>query len=403
MGLKFAKFVIILQNWIVGNQQPTVAKSSLPFLPQDSVKIRKTNGNRQKIGEGSFANVYKGSQLGEQRAVKVFRENAITIEQAQEEFEMLSSLTHPNIVCVHGMWRDPHKGRNALAIVMELCDCSLRKYIREHFVRGISTTHSLDILHDITTGMIYLHSQNIIHGDLRAPNVLVNEVHDRITAKLAGFGAAHFSGPTKFIKETDVFCFGSLAIELACGKFPEPAAKVQAMDGKIVKTYTEIERRAKYLRKMKPAEHMYTDPIVEQCMADRPEERRSFVDLKIIIEDLQQKYQSENQLDEEWSECQQFSQETEVPTLHEKENGIIHLPEQTSEREINRFLRESTEVKAQYENSQEEQNVNPRENRKEIAHLKEMLMEREVSEPVHSFIIVCVTLILLASPYSQSS
>ena len=65
--------------------------------------------------------------------------------------------------------------------------------------------------------------------------------------------------------------------------------------------------------------------------------------------------------------------------------------------------RESTEVKAQYENSQEEQNVNPQENRKEIAHLKEMLMEREVSEPVHSFIIVCVTLILLASPYSQSS
>ena len=36
---------------------------------------------------------------------------------------------------------------------------------------------------------------------------------------------------------------------------------------------------------------MYTDLIVAKCMADRPEERGSFLDLQLIIEAFQKKMQ----------------------------------------------------------------------------------------------------------------
>ena len=74
----------------------------------------------------------------------------------------------------------------------------------------------------------------------------------------------------------DVFCFGPLAIELACMEFPKPAVKVERKKGQVVKQRNEIERREKYLKKIDFSERMYTDLIVAQCMADKPEERGSF-------------------------------------------------------------------------------------------------------------------------------
>ena len=90
--------------------------------------------------------------------------------------------------------------------------------------------------------------------------------------------------------------------------------------------------------------------------------------------------------------------------LYKEAVHIYHLSHECFHKtlsQLSQFLlkRELSEVKTQYEKAQEEE----QESQKDMVHLKEMLMEREVSEPVCSFIIVCVTLILLASPYSQSS
>jgi serine/threonine protein kinase len=302
---------------------------------------------REKIGEGAFAKVYVGVHHGKQVAVKVFKENAITIdsEQPKKEFEMLISLKHPNIVRLYGMWRDPHKGRNVLAIVMELCNCSLGKYIREHFgQRGISREKKLQILRGITNAMIYLHGQNVLHRHLNSSNVLVNQIQNRkdcdsITAKLTDVDIAQVLDPqsqvlyadliyeaslppevlhghehkgkmknlARLTAQVDVFCFGPIAIELACGEFPIPTAKVETRKGEVVQTYSEIERRNKYLMKIKPADRMFTDLIVEQCMADQPEERGSFLDLQVIIECFQRKY--EKRSDKELLEEKQFEME----------------------------------------------------------------------------------------------
>ena len=278
------------------------------------------------MGEGAFAIVFEGKYKGQPCAVKVFKGDVLKNE---DDLAYLCDLESPNIVKTHGLWFDPFKGRNALSIVMELCDTSLYNYIKSHKARGIQKSDKLKILHDVTNAMIYLHKEHIVHGDLRSPNILLVNTRSRgessdeqlqITAKVADFDLARHVDPSSLTHDTDnfadedylppeaideekfkerkhvrltfsvdVFCFGPLAIELACMEFPKPAVKVERKKGQVVKVRNEIERREKYLQKIDFSERMYTDLIVTQCIADRPEERGSFLDLQLIIEAFQKK------------------------------------------------------------------------------------------------------------------
>jgi serine/threonine protein kinase len=243
------------------------------FLDPKSVTIPENFKFRQgcKLGEGSYAKVYRARYEGSSCAVKIFKEGALKSEVHQkglDKKDIMSTCTlkHPNIVHIYGLWNDPHKGRDALAIVMELCDCSLHEYIKGHKAKGIPKETKLKILHDITNGMIYLHKdKGMVHGDLRSCNVLLlntkpsgNSADEQpLVAKLADFdltrcidpkSRVHYTtnfanedflppevfdeGNTKDRKQArltfsvDVFCFGPLAIELACMEYPKPTAQV---------------------------------------------------------------------------------------------------------------------------------------------------------------------------------
>ena len=285
-----------------------------------------------KVGEGSYAKVYRGMYQGKSCAVKVFKEGVLKSEvypKGLDKKGILSvcSLKNPNIVHIYGLWNDPHKGRDALSIAMELCDCSLHEYIKGHRARGIPQEIKLKILHDITNGMIYLHSsKGMVHGNLRSSNVLLqntkpsgNSANEQalLVAKLAdvdftqkidpksrvyytdNFADEDYFPPEVFIEgntierkracltfSVDVFCFGPLAIELACMEYPIPALRVVRKKKKLL-IVDEIERRKKHLDKCKFPDRMYTELIVRRCMAQNPEERGSFLELQSIIEGFQ--------------------------------------------------------------------------------------------------------------------
>ena len=296
----------------------------LEILPSDSVLLEKTAKNRKTtvtlLGTGSFATVYAGkysqssTKSWKECAVKVFNED-VKPENVQKECEIMNACMHPNVVSAFGMVVDlPCKGRQALALVMELCDHSLHKYIGQHHKKGAPREMTLQILLGITKAMVFLHSRNIIHGDLNSENVLVNEKDDVIIAKVADFGRAQrvdetygehitsninnadYLPPEVFMKKADnpkervritrkvdVFCFGPIVIELGCGEFPDPNAKTFAKKGKQIMR-NEIQRREKSLKKVKRSEREFVELIVQQCMADKPEERVSFSDLHLSIE-----------------------------------------------------------------------------------------------------------------------
>ena len=230
------------------------------------------------------------------------------------ELETLSKVQHPNIVQVYGMWCDPHKDRAAASIVMELCDESLYELIRKSKGKLLSKDKKFTILRDIARGMVYLHSQNIIHGDLRSNNVLLIHSEDTTTAKLADFDMARLLDSdkqrhltTKFTPEeylppevfahrehkdlktkralltpkVDVFCFGEVVLEMGCGTCPTPDKKYWSFGPEKM---TELQLRDKYLVQLKQSDKESLGVIIRKCLADDPDSRPTFTDILLDVE-----------------------------------------------------------------------------------------------------------------------
>ena len=255
--------------------------------------------------------------------MKVFKEDKVKKELSPDpggtsEVELLSKVQHTNIVKMYGMWLDPYKDRAAPSIVMELCDESLYDFIKRFKGKIVPKEKKLRILQDIARGMVYLHSQNIVHGDLRSSNVLLCHSMDQTVAKLADFDMArlldidtqhHFTvrftaeeylppevfdhnehkdqkkKRARLTPKVDVFCFGELVLEMGCGTYPTPTGKFQGQE-----LLTELQRREKHLAKLKQSDKESLGSIIQKCLADAPEGRLSFTEILQEIEGYLHRY-----------------------------------------------------------------------------------------------------------------
>ena len=102
----------------------------------------------------------------------------------EHEYEFMSSIKHPNIVQYLGLHRDVDTGLPAL--LMELMDDSLTHFV-ESCTQPIPYHIQLNICHDITVALSFLHSNNIVHRDLSSNNVLLI---GNVRAKVTDFGMA---------------------------------------------------------------------------------------------------------------------------------------------------------------------------------------------------------------------
>jgi serine/threonine protein kinase len=110
-----------------------------------------------------------------------------------EEIRILSTLRHPCICTIMGAVISE---RYEPILVMELAHFgSLHDLLHNDAV--LLESHMLvEILHDITSGLRFLHSADpaIIHGDLKSSNVLIDE---KFKAKVADFGCSYFHNSTE--------------------------------------------------------------------------------------------------------------------------------------------------------------------------------------------------------------
>ncbi|XP_074500978.1 cyclin-dependent kinase 16 isoform X2 [Sebastes fasciatus] len=147
-----------------------------------------------KLGEGTYATVYKGrSKLTDNlvalKEIRLEHEEGAPCT-AIREVSLLKDLKHANIVTLH----DIIHTQKSLTLVFEYLDKDLKQYLDD--CGNIIHVHNVNLfLFQLLRGLSYCHRRKVLHRDLKPQNLLINE---RGELKLADFGLARAKSiPTK--------------------------------------------------------------------------------------------------------------------------------------------------------------------------------------------------------------
>ncbi|KAI0295165.1 hypothetical protein B0F90DRAFT_1752414 [Multifurca ochricompacta] len=126
-----------------------------------------------KVGVGFFSDVYRGTWRGHTVAVKVLAETTPP-KIFVHEVEIWKRLCHPNVLELLGA--SSACGDPPWFLVSKYYPRgSLVKYLKGLSDAEGAKVDALRMIHEISKGMAYLHSESVLHGDLKAANVLVDE------------------------------------------------------------------------------------------------------------------------------------------------------------------------------------------------------------------------------------
>ncbi|KAF8466538.1 kinase-like domain-containing protein [Russula ochroleuca] len=131
---------------------------------------------KHKIGSGGFSNVYKAMFLGAAVALKELSA-ATSPKMLLNEVKVWERLRHPHVLQFLGAGVDEEPP----FLVMELM---LNGHVLD-FLNTKPTASRVTLVHQTALGLAYLHARGIIHGDLKATNVLIKADE---SAVLADFG-----------------------------------------------------------------------------------------------------------------------------------------------------------------------------------------------------------------------
>uniref|UniRef100_A0ACD5UZY5 Uncharacterized protein n=1 Tax=Avena sativa TaxID=4498 RepID=A0ACD5UZY5_AVESA len=188
----------------------------------DFPTLQEATGNfseKHKLGEGGFGTVYKGNlPHGQEIAVKKLIEGSTGqgLDQIRNEVLLLAQLQHRNLVRLQGFCLH----QNEMLLVYEyIKNGSLDNFLFVDSSRRntLNWDEQYNIILGIAKGIMYLHedsSVRIIHRDLKANNILLNDAMD---PKIADFGLARLQigGHTQTKTSRVVGTYGYMAPEYA--------------------------------------------------------------------------------------------------------------------------------------------------------------------------------------------
>ena len=301
------------------------------------------------------------------------KEHRLPIKRFKQECEFLSAVRHPNIIQYLGVYEDPTT--HLPTLLMELMDDNLTHYL-DRSIQPLAYQIQLNICHDISLALSFLHSNGIIHRDLSSNNVLM---FGNSRAKVTDFGMARLDGlnpkatrrtyttcpgsdvymPPETIKakpvyneKVDCFAFGVIVVQVVTRKFPEPGDRQKELHidhpgvqaGAIQVCVSEVERRKNHISLVDQNHQLL--PIALNCLKDKQNERPSAPELSIKLAALKEEYSQCNPID--------TYQDDKASGMEKK---VEYLKEQLQQQaqQSDHILRENQLLRQQLQQAEEEE------------------------------------------------
>ncbi|XP_048189776.1 serine/threonine-protein kinase PLK4 isoform X2 [Perognathus longimembris pacificus] len=244
------------------------------------------------LGKGSFAGVYRAEsiQTGLEVAIKMIDKKAMykagMVQRVQNEVKIHCQLKHPSILELYNYFED----NNYVYLVLEMChNGEMNRYLKNR-MKPFSENEARHFMHQIITGMLYLHSHGILHRDLTLSNLLLTR---NMNIKIADFGLAtqlkmphekHYTlcGTPNYISpeiatrsahglESDVWSLGCMFYTLLIGRPPFDTDTVKNTLNKVVMADYEmptfLSKEAKdlihHLLRRNPADRLSLSSVLD--------------------------------------------------------------------------------------------------------------------------------------------
>ncbi|RRT41983.1 hypothetical protein B296_00032727 [Ensete ventricosum] len=210
---------------------------------QELVRTTRNFSEEGKLGEGGFGSVYKGNLDGFDVAIKrISKDSKQGRQEYVSEVKIINRLRHRNLVRLIGWCH----ARGEFLLVYEFMpngNLNSHLYSSENPL-GWPARHKIAL--GLASALFYLHEEcepYVVHRDVKPSNVMLDSAFN---AKLGDFGLArlvdhdfglrttNLAGTLPYMapeylhhgtasKESDVYSFGIVALEIACGRRPMEA------------------------------------------------------------------------------------------------------------------------------------------------------------------------------------
>lgn len=256
------------------------------------------------LGKGSFAGVYRAESIhtGLEVAIKMIDKKAMykagMVQRVQNEVKIHCQLKHPSILELYNYFED----NNYVYLVLEMChNGEMNRYLKNRR-KPFSENEARHFMHQIITGMLYLHSHGILHRDLTLSNLLLTR---NMNIKIADFGLAaqlkmphekHYTlcGTPNYISpeiatrsahglESDIWSLGCMFYTLLIGRPPFDTDTVKNTLNKVVladyEMPTFLSREAKdlihQLLRRNPADRLSLSSVLDHPFMSRNSSKKS--------------------------------------------------------------------------------------------------------------------------------
>ncbi len=245
---------------------------------------------RRIIGRGGMASVYEAYDPNFQRvvAVKVFRrEEGDMLQRFLREARVMASLNHPHLIHIYDSGEAQIDGISRSYIVMPLLTGgTLRLRIRRE---PLSLGEVCGCLNDIAGALDYLHARGIIHRDIKASNVLLDDegrcyladlgiariVEDATQLTTTGtvLGTVEYIAPELFEvhrradARSDLYSLGVLLYEMVTGRLPFSA------DNQLALLAMHVSKQPPSPRQYVPLLSPQVERVMYKALEKQPEQR----------------------------------------------------------------------------------------------------------------------------------